>query len=418
MTISLVVFIVFCECKKHDVDKLQNDYKHLKVDSKDIGVGHYTHHKKHRLRGAHLDLSEGGSSSLHDDWMKIPKESECKKTKCGHKEFCLANSKTGEEKCVSKKNFKESRRLFRDFHKQKEMLKKDMTQDVMDKDLVKAEQMKDVYDLINDYNKMEDHHHKKHIEEKAALEIEPMKLPTEATEGTVQECRPTELYELRKRMVGWFVLMHTESRRDHHHHKDEKQHKKHGTKFDRTFDKDFGFGSKKTDLEVDMKKKDMKTHHLTKRAAEETVDTESHHQCKCSKSAMWEFRKQDANRDSILSPKEMEAFSANRREPCMAALLKSCDTDSDGAVTHGEWCCCMAYTIPPCLEKKRLTDPKDWVPRCDKEGYYEREQCHDNTGYCWCVDINGNEIVGTKKIGSAHCGRYHANGHLDKHTME
>jgi hypothetical protein len=68
------------------------------------------------------------------------------------------------------------------------------------------------------------------------------------------------------------------------------------------------------------------------------------HQCKCSKSAMWEFRKQDANRDSILSPKEMEAFSANRREPCMAALLKSCDTDSDGAVTHGEWCCCMAYT--------------------------------------------------------------------------
>ena len=48
----------------------------------------------------------------------------------------------------------------------------------------------------------------------------------------------------------------------------------------------------------------------------------------------------------------------------------------------------------------------DWKPRCDKEGYYEREQCHDKSGYCWCVDLNGHQIHGTKKYGSAHCGRF------------
>ena len=51
----------------------------------------------------------------------------------------------------------------------------------------------------------------------------------------------------------------------------------------------------------------------------------------------------------------------------------------------------------------------DWVPRCDKEGYYEREQCHDKSGYCWCVDLNGNMIADTKKYGSAHCSKYRLN---------
>lgn len=59
---------------------------------------------------------------------------------------------------------------------------------------------------------------------------------------------------------------------------------------------------------------------------------------------MWEFKKQDTDRDRILSDKELEVMAANRREPCMKPLFKSCDSDSDGAITHGEWCCCMAYT--------------------------------------------------------------------------
>ena len=66
--------------------------------------------------------------------------------------------------------------------------------------------------------------------------------------------------------------------------------------------------------------------------------------CKCSKSVMWEFKKQDKDRNKLLSNTELEVMAANRREPCMKPLLKTCDTDGDGALTHGEWCCCMAYT--------------------------------------------------------------------------
>ena len=58
------------------------------------------------------------------------------------------------------------------------------------------------------------------------------------------ECRPQEMFDLRKRLTGWFVLLHTESRQMHHrqsrnkfddfHHK--KGHKKShhkGNKFDK-----------------------------------------------------------------------------------------------------------------------------------------------------------------------------------------
>ena len=42
----------------------------------------------------------------------------------------------------------------------------------------------------------------------------------------VSECRPGEMYELRQRLVTWFVLMHTESRQKHHkrHRMDKKKH--------------------------------------------------------------------------------------------------------------------------------------------------------------------------------------------------
>lgn len=48
------------------------------------------------------------------------------------------------------------------------------------------------------------------------------------------------------------------------------------------------------------------------------------------------------------------------------------------------------------------------IPRCDKEGYYMREQCKGNPkhgGSCWCVDMNGNEMKGTLKEGRAHCSK-------------
>ncbi|XP_063054021.1 nidogen-1-like [Engraulis encrasicolus] len=37
-----------------------------------------------------------------------------------------------------------------------------------------------------------------------------------------------------------------------------------------------------------------------------------------------------------------------------------------------------------------------FVPTCDPYGAYEPMQCHSSTGQCWCVDREGQEIVGTR----------------------
>uniref|UniRef100_H2LFX1 Nidogen 2 n=1 Tax=Oryzias latipes TaxID=8090 RepID=H2LFX1_ORYLA len=37
-----------------------------------------------------------------------------------------------------------------------------------------------------------------------------------------------------------------------------------------------------------------------------------------------------------------------------------------------------------------------YVPQCDESGKYLPQQCHDSTGYCWCVDSTGQERTGTR----------------------
>uniref|UniRef100_A0A8B9N5V0 Nidogen-1 n=1 Tax=Accipiter nisus TaxID=211598 RepID=A0A8B9N5V0_9AVES len=37
-----------------------------------------------------------------------------------------------------------------------------------------------------------------------------------------------------------------------------------------------------------------------------------------------------------------------------------------------------------------------FIPQCDEHGNYLPTQCHSSSGYCWCVDRDGNEIDGTK----------------------
>ncbi|XP_024150167.1 nidogen-2 isoform X2 [Oryzias melastigma] len=37
-----------------------------------------------------------------------------------------------------------------------------------------------------------------------------------------------------------------------------------------------------------------------------------------------------------------------------------------------------------------------YVPQCDENGEYVPQQCHDSTGYCWCVDSSGQERTGTR----------------------
>ncbi|XP_066464113.1 nidogen-2 [Eleutherodactylus coqui] len=63
------------------------------------------------------------------------------------------------------------------------------------------------------------------------------------------------------------------------------------------------------------------------------------------------------------------------------------------------------YRPVSCLEKRnnlmgsahpRGPRPGLFLPECDSEGNYVPLQCHGSTGYCWCVNRNGEEIEGTR----------------------
>lgn len=408
--VLLVVCLYTCECRKRTYDKdlgAKNGYEkptaslfHKGVKYRSGRTGEHQLNIKKKFRGKN-DFKPANAAT-----MKFPDKNEvCKTVKCGHKEICLVNPKTQEEKCISKKSLREGRRLFRTFHKKKATLQDDTQIKALEEKLLNAEHMKDVYELMKDFKthgkfgrfdkKAHSVHYKKYPSHNDAAKAEDKMVDLKAFEQTklghvheatsVDECRPHEFYELRKRLVSWFVMLHTESRQDNHH----RAKKLHGMK-----------------MHGDFKKK----HHLDMSSS---LVTEHHGRCACTKSVMWEFRKQDSDADSHLSHKEMTMMESNRREPCMKPFLKSCDFDADSKISMGEWCCCFTDTPAPCEHKKKTAGPNDWMPKCDKEGFYQREQC-DVAGWCWCVDLNGNKIDGTKVDGSAHCGKYDPNGHLIK----
>ena len=67
----------------------------------------------------------------------------------------------------------------------------------------------------------------------------------------------------------------------------------------------------------------------------------------------------------------------------------------------------FAAGLTPCWKDRleafgldRVPPPGRFLPECKRTGEYKRLQCHGSTGYCWCVDKNGQEIRGTRKRGS------------------
>ncbi|XP_033628590.1 papilin-like [Asterias rubens] len=46
-----------------------------------------------------------------------------------------------------------------------------------------------------------------------------------------------------------------------------------------------------------------------------------------------------------------------------------------------------------------------FIPQCTLEGYFESMQCHGSTGYCWCVDMDGKEINGSRRAPGIHVQR-------------
>ena len=45
-----------------------------------------------------------------------------------------------------------------------------------------------------------------------------------------------------------------------------------------------------------------------------------------------------------------------------------------------------------------------FTPQCEDDGSYSAVQCHGSTGYCWCVDGEGNKLVETEiKFDTPNC---------------
>uniref|UniRef100_A0A673KQ25 H-2 class II histocompatibility antigen gamma chain-like n=1 Tax=Sinocyclocheilus rhinocerous TaxID=307959 RepID=A0A673KQ25_9TELE len=55
------------------------------------------------------------------------------------------------------------------------------------------------------------------------------------------------------------------------------------------------------------------------------------------------------------------------------------------------------------LESQRQVRPGYFKPECDDQGNYMPMQCWHSTGYCWCVDKEGNEIPDTRIRGRPQC---------------
>lgn len=44
------------------------------------------------------------------------------------------------------------------------------------------------------------------------------------------------------------------------------------------------------------------------------------------------------------------------------------------------------------------------ISQCMPDGSFVPRQCHGSTGFCWCVDKDGNELDGSRKRGGVSCG--------------
>ena len=67
---------------------------------------------------------------------------------------------------------------------------------------------------------------------------------------------------------------------------------------------------------------------------------------------------------------------------------------------------CYLGVLPSCLtEQKRLSSLQlgHFSPKCKSSGRYQDVQCYRQTGYCWCVDEYGKELMGTRVTGIPIC---------------
>jgi sparc/osteonectin/cwcv/kazal-like domain-containing proteoglycan (testican) len=125
------------------------------------------------------------------------------------------------------------------------------------------------------------------------------------------------------------------------------------------------------------------------------------------------FQQWDGDSDGRLTVEELGPLEGDEYEGCIKPFLDRCDINVDDLLSLDEWCDCFEWADhdrdePPCHKAQRKHDPHllgSWVPRCDVEGYFRPEQCHE--GSCFCVDKWGREFDHSRVLHAhADCGQY------------
>ncbi|XP_073432663.1 saxiphilin-like [Dendrobates tinctorius] len=95
-----------------------------------------------------------------------------------------------------------------------------------------------------------------------------------------------------------------------------------------------------------------------------------------------------------ISNGEADAISLDSKDVYKASLdpfnLKPIMTE---AYSEREHTLCMRHRQSVLRGKKMIGA---FLPKCDEKGNYAPKQCHGSTGYCWCLNENGEEIEGTR----------------------
>ena len=47
-----------------------------------------------------------------------------------------------------------------------------------------------------------------------------------------------------------------------------------------------------------------------------------------------------------------------------------------------------------------------FIPNCEENGDFSLVQCHGSTGYCWCANPDGSEILGSRIRGEPECDQH------------
>ncbi|XP_052276093.1 SPARC-related modular calcium-binding protein 1-like isoform X4 [Dreissena polymorpha] len=172
----------------------------------------------------------------------------------------------------------------------------------------------------------------------------------------------------------------------------------------------------------------------------------------------WKFSQYDLNKDNLLQIKEVNALRRLVKKfikprSCAKRFLKFCDPDRNKLIERQEWSICLGVDInngeakrtteapieattageierPPfpslpaikidesrprvgkdeiaeknhndCRTEREAALEQDrdnpdagiFLPRCTPEGKWTQAQCHNSTGYCWCVDENTGKPIG------------------------